>query len=138
MAGRLTEVGAPASARLLWAVGTLALDSDSQVLEMRSGHGVAASLICERLGPDGSHVGVDLIFAVNVAPLVQAPAAVAGWLRPAGTLQLITDAPAWAPTDPEEVAHRLAAGLAAAGYVVGDLAIGGSTPAASVLGRSGS
>jgi SAM-dependent methyltransferase len=36
--------------RIVWAVETLSLDSSDQVLEIGCGHGLAVSLVCERLG----------------------------------------------------------------------------------------
>ncbi|MFD1826335.1 MULTISPECIES: class I SAM-dependent methyltransferase [Mumia] len=46
-------------ARLTHAVASLPLTRSSAVLEIGGGPGVAAQLVLERLGPDGSYLGVD-------------------------------------------------------------------------------
>jgi len=59
MAGRVSE-------RLAWAVDTLAIEPADRVLEVGCGHGVAASLVCERLGSgrlaaiDRSHMMIEM------------------------------------------------------------------------------
>jgi SAM-dependent methyltransferase len=48
-----------ASERFVWAVETLELDPGDSVLEVGCGHGVAVSLVCERLGPAGRITAID-------------------------------------------------------------------------------
>ncbi|HEY8943310.1 MAG TPA: class I SAM-dependent methyltransferase [Polyangiaceae bacterium] len=48
-----------ASERFVWAIETLELDPSDAVLEVGCGHGVAVSLVCERLGPKGRITAID-------------------------------------------------------------------------------
>ena len=47
-----------ASARQAWIVEQVPLAGGERVVELGCGHGVAASLLCDRL-PDGTYVGID-------------------------------------------------------------------------------
>lgn len=55
----LVAMPAEGSDRQGWIVAQLDVASDARVLELGCGHGVAASLLCARLGPGGRYVGID-------------------------------------------------------------------------------
>lgn len=48
-----------AAERLVWTVDLLAIERDDQVLEIGCGHGVAVSLVCDRLGAGGCITAID-------------------------------------------------------------------------------
>ncbi len=48
-----------ASERFVWAIETLEVDPSDEILEIGCGHGVAVSLVCERLGPRGRITAID-------------------------------------------------------------------------------
>nr|MBA2240513.1 methyltransferase domain-containing protein [Solirubrobacterales bacterium] len=50
---------AKSSERLRWAAETLGVEPADRLLEVGCGHGVAISLICERLGEAGRITGID-------------------------------------------------------------------------------
>ena len=47
------------SERFVWAIEVLELDPGNSVLEVGCGHGLAVSLVCERLGPGGRITAID-------------------------------------------------------------------------------
>lgn len=169
-----------ASERFVWAVDTLEVRPADRLLEVGCGHGVAISLVCERLrtgtitGIDRSpkmiematrrnceHVDAgravleaialedadlgdrcfDKVFAFNVAPFWQRPAAalgaVRGHLARDGAAYIFWDARHFAPERDRDLGNELAERLREGGFSVDRVLVEDLRPvrAVCVIGR---
>jgi cyclopropane fatty-acyl-phospholipid synthase-like methyltransferase len=72
-------MGAPASERRLdWIIDQLDLAPGHHVVEIGGGHGVAASMVLERIGADGRYLGIDRSAKMTEAARTRNEVAVAG------------------------------------------------------------
>jgi SAM-dependent methyltransferase len=171
-----------ASERFVWAVDTLGVRPTDRPLEVGCGHGVAVSLVCERLTTgtitaidrspkmievatrrNREHVEAgravlqavaledvdlggrrfDTVFAFNVAPFWQQPAAafgaVRGHLERDGTVYVFWDARHSAPDRAQDLGNELADRLREGGFSVDRLLVEDlrPVPAVCVIGRPG-
>jgi len=124
-----------AAARLVWAVETLAVQPADRLLEIGCGHGVAVSLVCERLD-GGSIVAIDrsptMIELATRRNAIHVGVFLRG--RPARELGIVKDHLAdggrfyvmdqpLVAREAEETAERLSAVLDDHGLVVGEVLV---------------
>jgi hypothetical protein len=96
-------VATKASDRIAWVVDVLDVAPGDRILEVRCGHGVAVSMICERL--DGGRITRSTAHRERLAP--------------GGRFYVFSQAPGWKwPSDAERFAAELGGTLGRAGFSV--------------------